>query len=410
MNKKNTTEPSQGISREVIQLTLDSEIGNIAKGAFLVDIGHRLREPMNSVLGMLRMLDNSLLDDHQKQYVSTAFEAGETLIKILDDISAFPLGANDIPTKHAPFNLLKACKDVVRALETTIIDQEVSLSLSHSPDTPEIVMGDELKTQQVLAKILERLLEHTNHGKVSLDFQVSGNDSTGRTILAFEITSSATGLLGAQSLEDLVNFHSSKWDEASNNRRASLELAICEIIVGKLGGDIRFSSNPNPNFLLTLPFDIPSEKEAKALMENANTEKDRASWSPVAPGRYNGTKILLAEDDPINQGLGVAFLTNLGASVDVANNGKEALANFDAEEYDLIFMDCDMPVMDGFDATRIIRDKEKESGRHTPIVATTAYARQGDKENCIAAGMDAHVPKPITVDILKEIADQFLSV
>ena len=408
MKRENTAEPSNDISQEVTQLTLDSEIGNIAKGAFLVDIGHRLREPMNSVLGMLRMLDNSHLENHQKEYVSTAFDAGETLIKILDDISAFPVGAYDTPARCAPFNIAKACKDVIRALETTIIDREVSLSFSHSPDAPEFVMGDELKTQQVLAKILERLLEHTEHGKVGLEFEASRKDSNGRPLLAFTITSSMPGLLGATSLEELIDFSSTTWDGAPDDRRSSLELAVCVLMTKRMGGDISFSPKPEAEFTITIPVETPSQKELESLTGDTGGEKDQASWTPVAPGRYNGARILLAEDDPINQSLGVAFLTNLGASVDVAANGKEAVENFESEDYDLIFMDCDMPVMDGFDATIAIREKEKKSGKHTPIVATTAYARQGDKENCIAAGMDAHVPKPITVDILKEIADQFL--
>ena len=409
MKNENAVDTSSNISREVTDLTLDSEIGNIAKGAFIVDIGHRLREPMNSVLGMLRMLDNSHLDAHQKEYVSTAFDACESLIKILDDISAFPVSAYDTPMELGSFNVAKACKDVIRALETTIIDREVSLSFDHSSDAPEFVIGDELKIQQVLAKILERLLEHTERGSVGLRFDASRNGSEG-VELTFTITSHFPSILGASSLKELTDFPSPKWDSNPDDRRASLELAVCLLMTKRMGGDIRFSPTPKTEFAITLPVKTPSQEEMESLQGDTTAEKDQASWTPVAPGRYNGTRILLAEDDPINQGLGVAFLTNLGASVDVADNGMDAVGKFESGDYDLIFMDCDMPVMDGFDATSIIREKEKETGEHIPIVATTAYARQGDKENCIAAGMDAHVPKPITVDILKEIADQFLSV
>jgi CheY-like chemotaxis protein len=154
--------------------------------------------------------------------------------------------------------------------------------------------------------------------------------------------------------------------------------------------------------------ETPSKKTLDEICGVDEPKDKEESWAPVAPGRFNGTRVLLAEDDPINQSLGVAFLTNLGANVDVANNGKEAVEKFENNEYDIVFMDCDMPVMDGFDATRRIREVEGAKEPKTPIVAMTAYARQGDKENCIAAGMDAHVPKPITVDILKELADKFL--
>ena len=123
---------------------------------------------------------------------------------------------------------------------------------------------------------------------------------------------------------------------------------------------------------------------------------------------YDGIHVLIAEDDPINQSLAVAFLTKLGGKVDTADNGKEALEKYRKNSYDLIFMDCEMPVMDGYEATKAIRQLEKKTEHHIPILAMTAYAGRGDREFCLAAGMDDHIPKPITVNVLETVLEKFL--
>jgi len=393
------------VSPNLAGLALESEIGNLAKGAFIVALGHRLREPMNSVSGMLRLLESSSLDPHQLEYLTSAFDACEAMVGILDDISGFPVGDYDIHLEDAPFSVYNASREIVRALETEALSKKISLSFKCDAETPEFIMGDKLKLQQILAKMLEHLINSVEKGGVEMEFSIS--DDGGHLI--FKAVSTAESFLGASSFGEIIDFASSAWDGDSVARRASLELAVCDTIARKMGGGIDFAPSP-ASFTLRFPLKSPTQETLDALcgVGSYQEEKKEGVWAPVAPGQFNGTRVLLAEDDPINQSLGVAFLTNLGASVDVADNGEEAVDKFGKGEFDIVFMDCDMPVMDGFEATKRIRKIEGRTARRIPIVAMTAYARQGDKESCIAAGMDLHVPKPITVDILKELADELL--
>jgi len=391
-------EKSDGLT----ELALESELGNLAKGAFIMALGHRLREPMNSVAGMLRLLDSSDLNPHQREHIESALTACDAMVGILDEVSAFPVGSYDIPLERAPFNVYKASKEIMRALETTARSKSISIAFECDDDVPEFILGDKLKLQQVLAKILEHLIARTEKGGVEM---LVSNENGGK--LVFKAVSTSSEFLDASSIDEIIDFASDKWEGDSISRRASLELAVCAAIAEKMGGNLDFSDSP-ASLSVAIPMETPSQEALDEICGVDDSLDKEESWAPVAPGRFNGTRILLAEDDPINQSLGVAFLTNLGANVDVADNGKEAVDKFVNNEYDIVFMDCDMPVMDGFDATRRIREMENGKEPKTPIVAMTAYARQGDKESCIAAGMDAHVPKPITVDILKELADKFL--
>jgi CheY-like chemotaxis protein len=167
---------------------------------------------------------------------------------------------------------------------------------------------------------------------------------------------------------------------------------------GKNRGDI----------IIAIPFVEPSKSR---ITEIANERlATRSSKSKPFKQTFNGISVLLAEDDPINQSLAVAFLTKLGGSIDTADNGKIAFDKFREKEYDMVLLDCEMPVMNGFDAAKAIRDFERksESPHRVPIIAMTAYAARGDRENCLAAGMDDHVPKPITLDLLASIAEKHL--
>jgi CheY-like chemotaxis protein len=205
------------------------------------------------------------------------------------------------------------------------------------------------------------------------------------------------------------DFANAKLD--SKGRRMKLELAVCQRIIEHMGGTIDISSaydKGDGEISLNIPFKEPSASKLEQLVNQRINEK--SSTTSIFKKTFNGIHVLLAEDDPINQSLAVAFLTKLGGSIDTADNGKEALEKFQNNDYDIVLLDCDMPVMNGFDAAVAIRSFEKESknGHKTPIIAMTAYAARGDRDNCLAAGMDDHVPKPITLDLLASIAENHI--
>ena len=385
---------------------VDAELGNVVKGGFISSLDHLLRNPMNSMLGMLHLLKDSDLDDSQRRYVASALEAAGYLMTTIDEITNFPLDSNGVDLKETPFDLFKAGKNVIQALSAAAAAKNVFLKFEYEADTPTIFIGDSSALQQVLAKIMECALRETDKGSVTLDISSSKvGDGQTLTRVAFSSTSSD---LSKTSVFSSFDFADPELD--LEERRIKLELSVCRRIVEKMGGSFDLPpSNSNENdrerILLSIPLPEPSESRITELANERVESKQRKS-KPFKR-TFNGIRVLLAEDDPINQSLAVAFLSKLGASVDTADNGKIAFDKFRANEYDIVLLDCEMPVMNGFEAAAAIRKLEEESaGTHrTPIIAMTAYAGRGDRENCLAAGMDDHVPKPITLDLLASIAE-----
>ena len=388
------------------EAAIESELGNIAKGSFIVSLDHKLRTPINSMLGMLNLLKETGLDDQQRGYVELALEASKFLLETINEITNFPVNSYDLELKHIPFDLFKAGKNVVKAFSGMASKKGLSIQFELKAETPTLLTGDPLKLQQVLAKLIENALRFTEKGSVELYMGFAGRENN-KALIEFRITDTGPGISPGK-LEKIFDFTDDIFAESQLFRRVSLETAVCQRIIEEMGGTISIKSEKGKGTEVSMqvpfeetPQDVINEisrKQEVILKKNADSFKC-----------YNGLKVLLAEDDPINQSLAVAFLTKLGGTVDTADNGEEAVKLYSENQYDIIFMDCEMPHLDGFDATREIRKKEKElNSKHIPVIAMTAYAARGDRDNCIAAGMDDHIPKPITVNVLNDIAEKYI--
>jgi CheY-like chemotaxis protein len=389
------------------EAAIESELGNIAKGTFIANLDHKLRAPMNSIMGMLNLLEETQLNDHQQGYVESALEASKYLLETINQITDFPVNSYELELKDHPFDLFKAGKNVIKAFSGMASTKKISLQFECEAKTPTLLNGDPLKLQQVLAKVIENALNFTEKGSVKLTTSFMGNEDD-KALIQFKIKDTGPGI----SNEKLKNLFDFTHDVFSNNpklRRVSLELAVCKKIVEEMGGKIEVSSVKEEGTEVTvqIPFmETPPEViDQISKVQEVVVKKNSGSFRS-----FNGLKVLLAEDDPINQSLAVAFLEKLGGNVDTADNGALAVDKFKNNAYDIVFMDCEMPEMDGFDAAREIRKVESESNKShpTPVIAMTAYAGRGDRDNCIAAGMDDHVPKPITVNVLQEIAEKYI--
>jgi len=399
MNKK--------ISLTAKEAAIESELGNIAKGSFIASLDHRLRAPMNSIMGMLNLLQETELDEHQKGYVGSALEASKFLLETIKQITDFPVNSYELELQDHPFDLFKAGKNVIKAFSGLASKKNLSLQFESKADTPTLLNGDSLKLQQVLAKIIENALSFTQKGSVKLTTSFVGNDND-KVLIQFQISDTGPGISG-EKLENLFDFTHDTFSEDPKLRRVSLELAVCKKIIEEMDGEIKVTSVKNEGTDVTLQ--VPFMETPPEVIDEISEEQEVVIKKDADAFKcFNGLKVLLAEDDPINQSLAVAFLNKLGGSVDTADNGLQALDNFKNNAYDIVFMDCEMPEMDGFDAAREIRKVESESNKPhpTPVIAMTAYAGRGDRDNCIAAGMDDHVPKPITVNILQEIAEKYI--
>jgi CheY-like chemotaxis protein/nitrogen-specific signal transduction histidine kinase len=398
---------AQKISLTVREAAIESELGNIAKGTFIANLDHCLRAPVNSMMGMLNLLEETDLNDQQRGYVNSALDASAFLMETINQITEFPVNSYDLELDKTHFDLFKAGKNVIKAFSGLAARREISLCFECEAETPTLLDGDPVKLQQVLAKLIENAVNFTQKGSVSL-FMKSVGCNNGIVEVEFKVIDTGVGI-SEEKLEHLFDFTHDLFSGNPKSRRVSLELAVCREIVKKMGGSIAVTSEKNKGteVCFTIPFtetspDVIDEisKEQVVLMERGTN----------ALRTYNGLKVLLAEDDLINQSLAVAFLTKLGASVDTADNGVEAVESFKEGRYDIIFMDCEMPELDGFDATREIRKIENCEHRDSsvPIIAMTAYAARGDRDNCLASGMNDHVPKPITVNVLQEVAEKYI--
>jgi CheY-like chemotaxis protein len=374
-----------------------AEIGSLAKSDFLARLSHDLRTPMNGVMGMLRLLIDSGLEPHQRDYAAAAAKSAERLLDLVREISAFPLhDARSIQLVNAPFPVAETCRTILKFLAGRAAGKKLALRSEIAEDVPPVVLGDAEKLAQVLANLLDNAIRFTDEGAVRLDVRPGAD---GAPFVDFIVADTGRGISPAK---QAVLFDFSDPLVADGLFvEISLELAVCREIIAAMGGRIAVASTPGKGtaFTVTVPLPaaaIPAEEEEVPV-----AEEPPQAWVQVC----TGLRILVAEDDPINQSLAVAFIEKLGGSVDVADNGKIAVDKCQKQRYDLVFMDCDMPEMDGFDAARALREQEREAAapHRLPIIAMTAYAMPGDRERCLAAGMDDHVPKPVTIDVLQRI-------
>ena len=391
----------------VKEVAIESELGNIAKGTFIANLDHQLRAPMNSMMGMLNLLDETELSEQQRGYVKSALEASAFLLDTINEITDFPVNSYDLDLVDTHFDLFKAGKNVIKAFSGAADKKSIALHFECEANTPTLLNGDPVKLQQVLAKLIDNAISFTEKGSVSLVAKFAGTDDD-KVLIEFQVIDTGVGI-SQEKLDTLFDFEHERFSDNQKMRRVSLELAVCKRIIETMRGTIAVSSVKNEGsiFTLTLPL---AETSSEVILEISEEQEIVQEKEVKSLKSFNGLKILLAEDDPINQSLAVAFLTKLGGSVDTADNGKMAVEAFSNNRYDIIFMDCEMPILDGFDATREIRRIETDIGveNHIPIIAMTAYAARGDRDNCIASGMNDHVPKPITVNVLQEVAEKYI--
>ncbi len=388
------------------QAAVDSEIGNLARGSFIASLSHELRIPLNSILGMLRLLKDTDLDSQQSGYVKSALEAGECLHGWIGEITRFSsVELDEFKIEDKPFDLFRACRDVIKVFAGEASSKGVNLQYEFEAGTPGLLNGDALRLQQVLAKLVENGLRFTQKGSVSLVVGTGGRRDD-CVLMTFSVIDTGPGL-SQETQERIFDFSDEHVGDNPKSRKIRLELAVCRKIIDAMGGTLELKSGKGEGTQFTVT--VPLEETAEDVLEAIADSKLKVAEPPVKkPKKYNGIKVLVAEDDTINQSLAVAFLTRLGGEVETADNGCEAVEMFQSGAYNLVFMDCEMPEMDGYEASRAIRKLEEGTGRRVPILAMTSYAGRGDREYCLSAGMDDHIPKPITVDILDDVFRKFI--
>jgi TMAO reductase system sensor TorS len=387
------------IEGELKQARDKAEEMSQAKGEFLANMSHEIRTPMNGVIGTLQLLEGTTLDSSQREYVHIAHKSADALLAILNDIlDLSKIEAGKLSLESIPFDMRELVRDLVVLHSLKAEQKGIELNSDISDVMPDVVMGDPTRIRQILVNLITNALKFTSEGEVSIRISVPERTEE-KVSLRIEVNDTGIGIPLDKQQQLFSAFTQADGSTTRKYGGTGLGLAIVRQLVEMMHGELGIESNvgEGSRFWFVVPLGV-SQESLQTLSSKPQVEKQKLTG-----------RVLLVEDNPVNQMVARKMLEKLGLDSILAANGQQALDVLEKEMVDAVLMDCQMPEMDGFEATRQFRQREQASGANTlPVIAMTANVMEGDRERCLQAGMDDYLGKPVRMDELESTLRRWL--
>ncbi|MDX1695515.1 MAG: 7TM diverse intracellular signaling domain-containing protein [Ketobacteraceae bacterium] len=375
-------------NRELKEALLQLTKSNSLKDEFLATISHELRTPMNGIEGSLQIVRHSVQDDTSKAHIDAAFHSAHHMTQLVESLLEYSeLQSGNWQLNEQLFNLEELIKKSTNNIRQEYVSRNLTFNLHTDIQLSHLVKGDQERLQHLLFQLLDNAFKFTYEGSVTLDVSASESPEQDTCHISIQISDTGIGIAPSQLKTIFEGFRQIDGSFSRQYGGLGIGLSICKAIVDRMNGQLSVESLPDRGTRFTIELNL--EKAEK--IEKPEPDQKQLPDTP---------RLLVVEDNPVNQMTLIAMAKKMGCEVSKANNGEEAVRLCYKESFDIILMDCQMPIMDGFDATRAIR-AANNANSHIPILAVTANAMSGDRERCLAAGMNDYIKKPIKMEEIR---------